>query len=440
MAMVKCWAWRSVTLGQRIRQARKARAITQRALAAGEFSESFISMLEHDKVRPSLETLRTLAGRLNVPLSEFLDAEPAPRRLVSLKLDLGHALLRQHRFTEAMEAFQAAERAVSDDAQGALFRIQIGLGQALTGLRQFDLAREHLDRGRGLADVLGRPDLVARVASATGFLALRQRDFPAARDAFAGGLTAIRASVPVDAEFEGRLLVNLGRTYSELGLPAQALDCFQTALQRLEPLGEIGALGLLHFNLGVAHERQRAFDLARSHLEKAAVLFEAQENLQLLGTVKRSLGILLVNRGKPSEGTRVLQQSLALAERLADDAGRTQTLAELARASMLSGDLLAAEGQAEEAIRIAVKLQDPADAAYAESVMAAICHRRGRVDEAVHRYTYALGEFQRLEMADEVARTSRDLAFLLLERGREGEAARYFAAAFRAQEVAAASR
>lgn len=429
---------RGVTLGQKLRAARKARGITQRALAAGEFSESFISMLEHDKVRPSLETLRTLAGRLNVPLGEFLDAAPAPRRLVSLKVNLGHALLRQHRFTEAMEAFQAAEHAASEESQEALFRVQIGIGQALTGLRQFDLAREHLDRGRGLADALGRPDLVARVASATGFLALRQRDFPAARGAFTRGLAAIRATVPVDAEFEGGLLVNLGRTYSELGLPAQALDCFHTALQRLEPLGEVGARGLLHFNLGVTHERQRAFDLARAHLEKAAVLFEAQENLQLLGTVKRSLGILLVNRGKPSEGTEVLQQSLVLAERLADDVGRTQTLAELGRASMLRGDLPGAERQVEEAIRIAVKLQDPADAAYAESVMAAICHRGGRFDEAVHRYTYALSEFQRLEMAAEVARTSRDLAFLLLERGQEREAARHFATAFRAQETAAA--
>jgi tetratricopeptide (TPR) repeat protein len=427
-----------VTLGERIRHARKARGITQRGLAAGEFSESFISMLEHDKVRPSLETLSTLAGRLGVPLADFLDAAPAPRRVVSLKLDLGQALLRQHRFTEAIEAFQAAEAAASAESLEPLFRIHIGLGQALTGLRQFDLARAHLDRGRDLADALGRPDLVARVASATGFLALRQRDFPAARDAFTTGLTAIRAAVPVDAAFEGGLLVNLGRTYSELGLPSQALDCFQTALERLEPVGEIGALGLLHFNLGVAHERQRAFDLARTHLEKAAVLFEAQENLQLLGTVKRSLGILLVNRGRPGEGAEVLQQSLALAERMADDAGRTQTLAELARASMLRGDLGAAERQAEEAIRIAVRLQDPADAAYAESVMAAIAHRRGRPDEAVHRYTYALSEFQRLEMTDEVARTSRDLGFLLLERGQEREAARYFAAAFRAQEAAAA--
>jgi len=429
-----------VTLGEKIRQARKNRGITQRALAAGDLSESFISMLEHDKVRPSLETLRLLASRLNVLLSELLDADPPASRQVTVKIELGRALLRQLHFTQAMEAFQDAERATASEMPLEIaFRIQIGLGQALTGLNQFDLAEQHLDRGRLLAEALGRPDLIARVASATGFLSLRKRDFPAARDAFTRGLVAVRSVTPADTEFEGALLTNLGRTYSELGLPAQALDCFQAAMDRLEPIGDISTLGLLHFNLGVAHERQQAFDLARAHLEKAAVLFETQENLKLLGTVKRSIGILLINRGRPLEGAEALQESLVLATQLADDVGRAQTLTELARASLIHGDLRAARSQGEEAIRLSVKMQDPVEAARAESVMAGVCHREGRFDEAAHRYAYALHEFERLQAADEVARVSREYAFLLLERGQEGQAARLFAKAFRAQEGAAAT-
>lgn len=429
-----------MTLGEMVRRVRKSRGLTQRALAGSDLSESFISMLEHDKVRPSLETLRILAGRLNVPLGELLDTEPPPSRQVAIKIELGSTLLSQHRYTEAMEAFQAAHRhAPADLALEASFRIHIGLGQALTGLRQFDLAEEHLVRCRALSDALGRPDLIARVASATGFLFLRRRDFPAARDAFARGLAAVRSASPPDTELEGGLLANLGRVYSELGLPAQALDCFQAAMDRLEPLGDLNALAMLHFNLGVAHERQRAFDLARAHLEKAAVIFEAQENLHALGTVKRSLGILLVNRGSTAEGTQVLQESLAVAGRLADDLGRAQTLTELARASLLRGDLQAARSQAEEAIRLSVKLQDPAEAARAETVMAATCQREGHLDEATNRYAYALSEFERLQAAGEIARVCRDYAFLLLERGEEGRAARLFARAFRAQEAAVAA-
>jgi tetratricopeptide (TPR) repeat protein len=424
-----------VTLGEKVRRARRDRGLTQRALAGEDLSESFISMLEHDKVRPSLDSLRLLAGRLSVPLSHLLDADYPPARQMSLKINLGGALLRQHRHTEAAEAYQSAERLGGvDTPPEMMFRIQVGLGQALTGLRQFDLAEQHLDRARELAGALGRPDLIARVASATGFLSLRKRDFPAARDAFTRALSAARSASPPDTELEGSVLANLGRTYSDLGLPVQALECFKAALDRLEPLGDLMSLGALHFNLGVAYERQQSFDLARTHLEKAAVLFETQENLQALGTVKRSIGILLLNRGQSEEGVAALRQSLVLASWLADDAGRAQTLTELARAGFLRGDLEAARTQAEEAIRLAVRLQDPAEAARAEAVMAAVCHREGKLDEAAHRYAYALHEFERLGAADEVARVSRDYAFLLLERGEEGQAARLFARAFRVQE------
>ncbi|MDR7519224.1 MAG: helix-turn-helix domain-containing protein [Armatimonadota bacterium] len=430
-----------MTLGERIRQARKSRGITQRALAGGDLSESFISMLEHDRVRPSLETLRVLAGRLGLPLAELLDAEPPPSRQVTVKIDLGNALLRQHRFTEAMEAFQEAERCLAPGSPlEAVFRVTIGLGQALTGLSHFDLAEQHLVKGEALAEALGRPDLIARVASAAGLLSLRKRDLPAARDAFTRALAVIRSANPVDTEFEGRILINLGRTYSDLGLPAQALDCLESARVRLEPLHDLGALGLLHFNLGVAYERQRAFEVARAHLEKAAVLFEAQENLGLLATAKRSLGILLVNRGQPREGADLLEQSMRVAVSLADDLGRAQTLTELARASLLVGDLDAARRQAEEAIRLAVKLQNPTEAARAETVMAAICHREGRLEEAANRYAYALEQFERLHAAGEIARVSREYGFLLLERGEEGSAARLFARAFRAQDEAVAAR
>ena len=429
-----------MTLGEKIRQARKQRRITQRALAGGDLSESFISMLEHDKVRPSLDTMRVLAGRLGVSLSELLDAAPPPQKQVIVKLKLAGTLLHQHRFTDALEAFQDAERAAPDATMETAFRIHMGMGQALTGLQQYDLALDRLERGRALAGTLGRPDLVARVASATGFLRLRQRDFPAAREEFHHGLTAIRSVVPVDTEFEGGLLTNLGRTYTDLGLPVQALECFRAALERLEGVGDITALGALHFNLGVAYERQRAFDLARRHLEKAAALFEAQENAKLLGTVKRSLGILLIDRGHAAEAAEVLKQSLEVATRTADDIGRAQTLTELARAALALGDLATARAGADEAIRLAVRLQDPLEAARAESVMAAVCQREGRFDEAAHRYAYALEQYETLNAAVDVARVSRDYAFLLMERGEEVRAARHFARAFRAQEAAGVVR
>jgi tetratricopeptide (TPR) repeat protein len=427
-----------VTLGEKIRQARKRLGMTQGALAAGDFSVSFISMLEHDRVKPSVETLTALAERLGVEVAALLDADPPVGRQITAKLEAGLALLRQHRFTEAMEVYQAAERLAGPRAApDVAFRVHIGVGQALTGLNQFDLAAEHLERGRALAATLGRPELIARVASATGFLSLRKRDYPAARDFFKGALDAARQATPHEPDLEGIVRMNLGRTYSELGLPAQALDCYQGALSCLTDIGDIATLALLHFNLGVAYERQQSYDTARSHFERAAGLYEAQENIRLLGSVKRSIGMLLLSQGKVQEGAAILEETLAINMRMSDDLGRSQTLTELARASILRGDLEVARAQAEEAIRLAIKLEDPAEAARAESVMASICERDGRPDEAANRYLYALQQFEQLQNAGEVARVSRDYAFLLMRRGDERQAAHFFAKAFRAQDALA---
>jgi tetratricopeptide (TPR) repeat protein len=430
-----------VTLGEQIRQARKRLGITQGALAAGELSVSFISMLEHDKVKPSMETLAMLAGRLGMEVSALLDADPPVGRQLTAKLEAGLALLRQHRFTDAMEVYHAAERLAGPQAAADVaFRIHIGLGQALTGLNQFDLAAQHLERGRALAATLGRPELIARVASATGFLSLRKRDYPAARDFFTQALSSAQSATPREADLEGVVLMNLGRTFSELGLPAQALDCYQGALSRLEPIGDIATLGLLHFNLGVAYERQQSYETARNHFERAAGLYEAHENIRLLGSVKRSIGMLLLSQGKVQEGADVLKEALAINTRMSDDLGRAQTLTELARASVLHGDLDVARVQAEEAIRLAIKIEDPSEAARAESVMASICEREGRLEEAVNRYIYALGQFEKLQNAGEVARVSREYAFLLMRRGEERQAAHFFAQAFGAQDAVLAVR
>src|SRR5438034_3821980 len=118
----------TVSLGRRIRAARQSRGMTQHELARGACSISFVSMVEHDLVRPSLATLKVLAERLGKPLSHFLDDEAAPSAQV--QLHHAEALLRQHRFAEALEAFTAASAPphTADQARWAL-----GAGQAHRG-------------------------------------------------------------------------------------------------------------------------------------------------------------------------------------------------------------------------------------------------------------------------------------------------------------------
>lgn len=426
-----------MTLGQRIRSARKAKGLTQAALGGGRVSSSYISMLEHDRLRPSIATLRLIAERLGQPPAAFLDAAPTPREQAAVILQRAESLLRQHRFTEALDAFRAAEAPARESGERALvLRCDLGAGQALAGLRQFDLAEGHLASARVRAEEVGDPALIAAAANAAGFLAFRARRFAAARQIFQHGIDRLRASGIDDGEALGKLLSNLGRVYVELGLPAQALTCLQEASACLRRAADPAHRALLLFNMGIACERQQDYTQAETYLQQAEALLGIQNNLALLGTVKRSLGMLALDRGQWQDAETYLTDSLHLARQSHDDEGTAQALVELARLRVRRGDPERARGEAAEAEALARRIQDEAEAARAVVADAEALRAAGRLDEAAERYTTAIRTFERLGMASDLSYACRDLGYLLLAVGRAEAAAAQFARAFDLQREA----
>lgn len=66
-----------MTLGEKLRQARLEAGLSQRQLCGDEITRNMLSQIEHDTARPSMDTLRYLAGRLGKSLGYFLDEEEA---------------------------------------------------------------------------------------------------------------------------------------------------------------------------------------------------------------------------------------------------------------------------------------------------------------------------------------------------------------------------
>ena len=64
-----------MTLGEKIKSARKSRKITQAALAKDKITRNMISRIESGKANPSLETIRYIASELSLPVSYFLSEQ-----------------------------------------------------------------------------------------------------------------------------------------------------------------------------------------------------------------------------------------------------------------------------------------------------------------------------------------------------------------------------
>ncbi len=58
-----------MTLGEKIRQERKKRKLTQKELAGEKITRNMISLIEKDLANPSIETLKYISERLELPLS-----------------------------------------------------------------------------------------------------------------------------------------------------------------------------------------------------------------------------------------------------------------------------------------------------------------------------------------------------------------------------------
>lgn len=424
------------TLGQKIKAARKSRQMTQRELGAGTLSEAFISMVEHDRVRPSLATLQLLSERLGEPLTAFLNSPPPPSAQAETAVRRGEALLRQHRFSEAVEAFSTAAGPANASGEVVVqIRARLGLGQGLSGLRQFDLAEPHIAAAVALARSSNLPYWRAAAAHVQAFIAFRARRFDEAREILQGAISRVAQAGETGHEILGKLYALLGRTFVELGLPAQALELFREARAHLRRAADPSHEALLHYNIGIAHEQQGSLDRAREHLERAAEMFRLQENLHLLGVTIRSLGILRLHAGELDEAQRALEQSLHLSEQVGDDEGRAQTLVELARSQVRQGRIDEGRRTGEDAHALAIRIKDDAEAARAEVVLAEAAQSQGRLEESAQRLTTAAETFARLKMTAEFARASSNLGFVFMAQGDMAGAATHFAKALSSQHL-----
>jgi len=125
-------------LGEKLRQARQEAGLSQRQLCGDTITRNMLSQIENGSARPSMDTLKYLAGRLGKPVSYFLDEKAAVSPNAEYMLRARECYDRED-FSAAMEALE--EFRFPDD----VFRREWELLSMLTAL---ELARQALDRGR----------------------------------------------------------------------------------------------------------------------------------------------------------------------------------------------------------------------------------------------------------------------------------------------------
>jgi len=417
-------------LGQRIRSRRKELGLTQSQLGGEELTKGFISLIERGRTKPSIETLMLLAGRLQRSVGYFLE-EDTQLSLQALKIMLTSAWvsLKRGEFTQAAEAFEQARGIAQHHGDALEAECFIGLGSALAGLRQLDLARQSVQRGKELAQAAGNVEHFVRINHVLGLIEYYERNFSAARQYFLEGHRLLSETGYPDLSFAGSLLINIGNTYEETGNHEEATLWYQKALSALEPTEDLHRIGLAYIQLGVAYRESGHHDSALAQLARAEHIFELLNSLRLLAQARNSIGITLLEQGKTDEALAQLRSSLHLKEMIGDDPGRARSLTEIARALIVKGALKDAEHALATAESIAKKFKDATEGARITLVRARLCRELGRPSEAVKAYKDAIESFDSLGMHLDLATAANELGDVLIKQKRASEAAPYLARA-----------
>jgi tetratricopeptide (TPR) repeat protein len=421
-------------LGDRIREARSRLNMTQGELAGNDYSVSYISAIERNKIRPSLRALAWLASRLNVNVSDLLASDaPLPGDLslaqstedaFTLALTEARLALATHRAAEAYEGLHQVQeqiRTTSQRVQHALLLAEASLALH-RGTEAKDLMEANLQLTKD-GDTLAHE----RSRNLLGLAYSELHLYMMAAECHRQCLNAIQSDLVRDPSFELAVMNNLGATYMQLGQFDEAISIFQQADTLGQKLQSPISLAELYWEIskryrqdGLLSQAQRYTDLAIEHLQQA-------DNRQTFIRLQSNLGSAYAEQSENERAEATLQHAKELAIQNGDAKSATLALAQLARVQIARGAISEAQSTAQQALADADKMGDTVARGYANLVMGeALAHTKqsGKAEEFFSTGIRLLEETTAPQ--SELSRAYARYAEYLEQRGEVKRALEYF--------------
>ena len=135
-----------MTLGQKVRQARIERGLTQKQLVGNHITRNMLSKIENDSATPSMRTLEFLAQQLGLPTSYFMSDFSLSDGTSPDGLDNMRLAYRQGRYLDCIDLLEESKTAGSTD-EGYLLHALAAIGAAKNAIASGDVnaAKEYAD-------------------------------------------------------------------------------------------------------------------------------------------------------------------------------------------------------------------------------------------------------------------------------------------------------
>ena len=391
------------SLGDRIRQLRINRGMTQTELAGERFSKEYLSQIERGKTRPTDETVSWLAARLGVD-SGFLESgvSTSDQDRAESIISRAEAAIESQQYTEAVEMLEAVVTSLGAASAPALeLRALLAEGWARMYVSELRKAVAVLTRARILAEDPVFTDVDrAEVLFRLGACRWNLSSIATASALFTEALDlAERSGLPCD-RLRSNILGWRSRCHQRQRDWEAAREDVERALELAEAMNDERTVAHHYFQASLIAERKGQWVLARSYAEKAKTIYERVADRVNEGKLLNNLGGLNFLLGKPDEAIAYLKDAFRVALEVGSNVDAAYAVSSLAQVHLRTNEVKLAEEHSRHAIELLdgrVEFID--EIGNAQLVLGRALLEQDRLDEAAEMFDRAETSFEQLSSA-----------------------------------------
>jgi tetratricopeptide (TPR) repeat protein len=401
----------ATTLGQRIREIRMGKGLTQIDLSKGICTPSMISQIESDRARPSYRILFSIADKLNVPLEKLLSDVDLNLEYVS-NYKMSRAMVAAKEYTSAIPLL--IELLEKPRGQLSTSDIMHDLAECYVNTQQYDKAKEQLEQLKELAILRNDYQLHALLLKNYGLIEFQLKNYQLAAFQWQKALEEVEKMEQEDVYLKASILYNLGLVYKTLGCVNDSITYYDHAAELLSFSAQNPhEIANAYLNLGMVYRKIGNLDQAVKYSEQAIGMYECSENQLTVLKTKVQTAALYVQMGRTEEALCMLEESVQKFRDLGNREEEGITTVEMAKLKLMMHEYDQAEELCQRARNLLPELH--LYQGWINRVTGKIELARNRREEAIRRFHKAADCFKQMEELAEWDATMYEIARMHVE-------------------------
>ncbi|GAX91960.1 helix-turn-helix transcriptional regulator [Effusibacillus lacus] len=295
------------TLGQKIRELRMQKGLTQGDLGGGKVTPSMISQIEADKANPSHRLLKWISDKLETPIEYFLtDMQLQSEKISSFRF--AKALI------EAGEPRQAISilETLADGQSLPMHQqeIQRELAFCYRSVGRLEEALEMLEEVLSASLMKRDTSAMVQILKEMGMLEKERHNYRLAIYHWNRANRLLEETQPVNSLEWADLLRNLAALHRDLGEMDLAKSTYEKAMTLLSGTSDLKGIADTYLNLSRLYRETGEYEKATAYAEHALSINKSLNDLKAMIRIREMNAVLKAEAGRVQEAIDALVQCL----------------------------------------------------------------------------------------------------------------------------------